>query len=148
METYFIDMLKDGEQVGTDFFGGAGGKVTFGTLVMIIEKRFQNNQMDAVKVYDFDKAGNKQPLIGFKKDEKGLAARCEFDEIQENRGILKHIEGQTAEELIGCWDKPDLMDFAKDLKIPGRSKMNKPQLAMAIEDAMFIISNTGLITDH
>jgi hypothetical protein len=48
---------------------------------------------------------------------------------------LKFIEGQTAEELIGCWNMADLKDFARELNIAGRSKMNKAQLAMAIEDA-------------
>ena len=46
------------------------------------------------------------------------------------------IKGQTAEELNGSWTKEDLYDYAKKLFIVGRSKMNKAQLAMAIEDAM------------
>lgn len=50
--------------------------------------------------------------------------------------MLNLIEGQTAEELLGCWDRSDLYDFAKELNIKNRSKMNKAQLAMAIESAM------------
>jgi hypothetical protein len=50
--------------------------------------------------------------------------------------MLKYIEGQTAVEMLGCWTKEDLYDFAKELNIKNRSKMNKAQLAMALEDAM------------
>lgn len=48
---------------------------------------------------------------------------------------LKYIGGQDAEELIFNWNLSELKDFARELNIAGRSKMNKAQLAMAIEDA-------------
>lgn len=48
--------------------------------------------------------------------------------------MLEYIIGQTAEELIYNWELKELKEFAKELKIKGRSQMNKYQLAMTIED--------------
>ena len=50
--------------------------------------------------------------------------------------MIKYIEGQTAEELIYNWSTKELKEFASELKIKGRSQMNKYQLAMAIEDKL------------
>jgi hypothetical protein len=55
------------------------------------------------------------------------------EEVAEVPNYFVSIEGQTAEELLFNWDRDDLYDFAKQLGIPNRSKMTKPQLAMAIE---------------
>lgn len=42
--------------------------------------------------------------------------------------------GQSAEELDFNWTLVDLKEFASELNIKGRTKMNKIQLAMAIEE--------------
>lgn len=56
-----------------------------------------------------------------------------MDEMQREKvGVM--IAGQTAEELMFNWTREDLYDFAKELRIPNRSRMTKPQLAMAIEE--------------
>lgn len=49
---------------------------------------------------------------------------------------LTFIDGQTAEELMFNWSRNNLYDFAKTLNIPNRSKMDKAQLAMAIEEVI------------
>jgi hypothetical protein len=56
------------------------------------------------------------------------------EEVVVTPNYFAGIEGQTAEELMFNWDRADLYDFAKQLDIPNRSKMTKPQLAMAIEN--------------
>jgi hypothetical protein len=55
------------------------------------------------------------------------------EEVVATPNYFVSIEGQSAEELVFNWSREDLYDFAKDLGIANRSKMNKHQLAMAIE---------------
>lgn len=54
----------------------------------------------------------------------------------ENLWIYKFIEGQTAEELMFNWSSRELKEFASILRVKNRSKMTKPQLAMAIENEL------------
>jgi predicted GIY-YIG superfamily endonuclease len=48
--------------------------------------------------------------------------------------MIKYMQGQTAEELNFNWDLKELKEAAAELEIKGRSKMNKIQLAMAIDE--------------
>jgi hypothetical protein len=68
-------------------------------------------------------------------DEATLHAwRGENEEVSDVQFIVDCVKGYTPEELMFMWDREDLYDFAKKLRVPNRSKMTKAQLAMAIED--------------
>lgn len=51
---------------------------------------------------------------------------------------VEELIGLTPEEMMFMWDRDDLYDFAKMFGIPNRSKMNKAQLAMAIENEVSV----------
>jgi hypothetical protein len=48
--------------------------------------------------------------------------------------MIQYIKGQSAQELNYNWTLADLKEFASELKIKGRSSMNKIKLSMAIEE--------------
>lgn len=65
-----------------------------------------------------------------------LLEKIEKEKSDYEQKMLGLISGQTAEELMFNWTTKDLKEFASMLKIKNRSKMTKPQLAMAIEDVI------------
>ncbi len=73
--------------------------------------------------------------VGDHWEPKEHGKKCPSDEQSARRGARARRGGETAEGVDANASKAHLMELAKRLNVPGRSRMTKPELVEALKKA-------------